>query len=76
MTFETKYNPGDKVWYMSNNSIRDTTVEFIKSITEAGSSIPSSYKVVYKLKGGSEASQDLLFESKAHLISHLSGTEL
>jgi len=76
MTFETKYNPGDSVWYMVNNQIREGTVEFVKSILVDNNTIPSKHKVMYSLKGSTEVSEAILFESKAHLISHLSGTEL
>jgi hypothetical protein len=76
MTFETKYDPGDMVWFISSNTLREGTISHVKSILETGSSAPSTYVIVYKLKDGNELKESLLFESKAHLISHLAGTEL
>lgn len=77
MTFETKYNPGDPIWYMGNNSIREGIIDHVKSITVDNTNVPPNHRVIYSLRGSSnEVSESLLFESKAHLISHLSGTEL
>ena len=76
MRFETKYNPGDPVWYMSGNQIHEGIIQHVQSITADTSNIPRKYRFTYSLKGGYEVNQDSLFESKAHLISHLTGTEL
>jgi hypothetical protein len=76
MTFETKYNPGDPVWYMSSNQIREGIIEHVKSITVDNTNIPPKHRVAYSLKGAIEATETVLFESKAHLISHLAGIEL
>jgi hypothetical protein len=76
MTIITKYEIGDTVYYMSNNKIVEDTIKGLDTIKHNYNHTPPMLIIRYVTKRGSELAEQLLFESKAALISHLSGTEL
>lgn len=75
MTIETKYNPGDTVWFMSNNKIVQS------SIKKLSMSFIYSLEVSWELELEEEGSfihnmpasrtEDKLFSTKQELIDSL-----
>jgi hypothetical protein len=76
MTIVTKYEIGDTVYCMNNNRIVKDTVKGLDRITYNYNHTPPMLVIRYLTDRGYKLHEDLLFESKAAIISHLSGTEL
>jgi hypothetical protein len=76
MTIVTKYEIGDTVYFMNNNRIVKDTVKGLDHITYNYNHTPPTMVIRYLTNGDYKLHEDLLFESKAAIISHLSGTEL
>jgi hypothetical protein len=74
MTFTTKYNPDDKVYFMSQNKMKDGTIQKIVRIETIDQG--SGYTTHYMLLNGSVIAEELLFSSKIDIISHLTGVDL
>lgn len=76
MTITTKHNPGDTVYYMSDNKIIEDKIVALHSIKYNYHHNPPIQIIRYVTDRISEILEDKLFESKADIISHLLGTEL
>lgn len=66
-TAESKYNMGDKVWYISNNKVQSLEITGIRITVES----VDAYEVEYILHYGSWISERKLFNSKKELIESL-----
>jgi hypothetical protein len=74
MTFTTKYDADDEVYFMSENKLKQTTIKRIARIECAENSL--SYAVYYMLWNGKLICETSLFSSKIEIINHLTGADL
>lgn len=72
MTIETKYNIGDKVWFMYDNSVRSATVIKIDVLIEKNKNRTSIHKTIsYGLFDYFKYPEDKLFPTKKELLKSL-----
>lgn len=76
MIIKTIYNPGDRVYYMSQNEIQSTIIDGLSKITFSSGNPTKAEAVVYRCANGTEIKESLLFDTKLALISSLTGIEL